>query len=276
MFGDIMGTRRGGSQRRGADLRYNMGISLEDAFRGKQAEIRVPSPVTCESCDGCGAEKGSQPITCPSCQGRGKIRAQQGFFTIERTCPSCGGVGRVIESPCRNCGGSGRRQKEKTLQVNIPAGVEEGTRIRLAGEGEAGMRGAAPGDLYLFLTIEDHPLFKRQAADIYCRVPVPMAVAALGGQVEVPTIDGTRARIAVSPGTQTGKQFRLRSKGMSVLRSPARGDQYVEVQVETPVNLSKRQKQLLEEFAAEGNDSTSPQSSGFFERFKGLWEDLKD
>lgn len=276
MFGEFMGGRRGGGQRRGADLRYNMTISLEEAFHGKQAEIRVPTSVMCEECGGSGAAKGTEPVTCTTCHGHGKVRAQQGFFTIERTCPHCGGMGKRIEKPCRGCGGSGRQQKEKTLSVNIPAGVEDGTRIRLTGEGEAGIRGNPPGDLYLFLTIAEHPIFKRDGADIYCRVPVPMTTAALGGTIEVPTIEGGRARIAVSTGTQSGKQFRLKGKGMSVLRSPARGDQYVEVVVETPVNLTKRQKELLEEFAAGENAQTSPQSSGFFDRVKELWDDLRD
>lgn len=275
MFGDFMGGRRGGG-RRGSDLRYNMAISLEEAFKGKQTEIHIPSSVPCDECKGSGAEKGSQPVTCTTCHGHGKVRAQQGFFTIERTCPHCGGNGTRIEKPCKSCGGNGRVQKEKTLSVNIPAGVEDGTRIRLSGEGEAGPRGTAPGDLYLFLAIADHPIFQREGADIYCRVPLPMTTAALGGQIEVPTIEGGRARITVGEGTQSGKQFRLKGKGMSVLRSPARGDQYVEVIVETPVNLSKRQQELLEEFAAGQNDKTSPQSAGFFNRVKDLWDDLRD
>ncbi|WP_420402982.1 molecular chaperone DnaJ [Nisaea sp.] len=275
MFGDFMGGRRGGS-RRGSDLRYNMSITLEEAFRGKQAEIHIPSSVQCEECNGSGAEKGTEPVTCTTCHGHGKVRAQQGFFTIERTCPHCGGNGTRIEKPCKSCGGSGRTQKEKTLSVNIPAGVEDGTRIRLSGEGEAGARGTPPGDLYLFLSIAAHPIFQRDGADIYCRVPLPMTTAALGGQIEVPTIEGGRARIQVGAGTQSGKQFRLKGKGMSVLRSPARGDQYVEVAVETPVNLTKKQRELLEEFAGEENEKTSPQSAGFFDKVKELWDDLRE
>ena len=275
MFGDFMGSRRG-STRRGSDLRYNMAISLEEAFRGKRTEIHIPSSVQCGECNGSGAEKGTEPVTCPTCHGRGKVRAQQGFFTIERTCPRCGGNGTLIEKPCKACGGSGRIQKEKTLSVTIPAGVEDGTRIRLSGEGEAGQRGTPPGDLYLFLSIADHSIFQRDGSDIYCRVPLPMTTAALGGQIEVPTIEGRRARITVGAGTQSGKQFRLKGKGMSVLRSPARGDQFVEVVVETPVNLNKRQQELLEEFAAGQNAKTSPQSAGFFDRVKELWNDLRD
>lgn len=275
MFGDFMGGRRGAG-RRGSDLRYNMSITLEEAFKGKQAEIHIPSSVQCEECKGSGAEKGSEPVTCTTCHGHGKVRAQQGFFTIERTCPHCGGNGTRIEKPCKTCGGSGRTQKEKTLSVNIPAGVEDGTRIRLSGEGEVGPRGTPPGDLYLFLSIAEHPIFKREGADIYCRVPLPMTTAALGGQIEVPTIEGGRARINVTSGTQSGKQYRLKGKGMSVLRSPARGDQYVEVMVETPVNLTKKQRELLEEFAGEQNEKTSPQSAGFFDRVKELWDDLRE
>jgi molecular chaperone DnaJ len=262
---------------RGSDLRYNMNISLEDAFRGRQTEIRIPTSSSCEACGGSVAEKGSKPITCPTCHGAGKVRAQQGFFTIERTCPSCGGAGQVIEKPCGSCGGSGRQRREKTLSVNIPAGVEDGTRIRLAGEGEAGMRGAPSGDLYLFLSIEPHPIFQREGTDIHCRVPIAMVTAAIGGQIEVPTIDGARARLAIPEGTQSGRQFRLKGKGMSVLRSPMRGDMYVEVAIETPVNLTRRQRELLEEFRAEGgDDATSPQSHGFFDKVKELWDDLRD
>ena len=275
MFGDFMGGRREGGNRRGADLRYNMNITLEEAFKGRQTEIKVPSTVTCEPCSGSGAKDGSQPITCRACQGSGRARVQQGFFTIERTCATCNGAGRVIETPCGSCHGRGRVSKEKMLSVTIPAGVEEGTRIRLAGEGEAGVRSSPPGDLYIFLSIEEHPLFKREGADIYCRVTLKMTTATLGGQIEVPTVEGSRALITVKPGTQSGTQFRLRGKGMSVLRSPARGDLYVEAAVETPVNLNKQQKQLLSEFADNQSDSTSPQSAGFFDRVKELWDDYR-
>ena len=270
MFGEFMGGRRGGrGGQRGSDLRYNMEITLEEAFTGKGATIRVPSSETCDACSGSGAEPGTQPVVCPTCGGAGKIRAQQGFFTIERTCPTCGGAGRVIQNPCKKCGGTGRMRKERTVQVEIPAGSEDGLRLRLAGKGEVGVRGAPPGDLYIFLSVAPHRLFQRDGADIYCKAPIPVTTAALGGQVEVPTIDGSRARIAVPAGTQTGAQFRLRSKGMSLLRSAGRGDMYVQVQVETPVNLNKRQRELLEEFAKESGDgSTSPESQGFFHRVK--------
>ena len=277
MFGEFMGGRRRGGPARGADLRYNMEISLEEAFHGKTAQIHVPTSVTCEACGGSGAAKGKAPTTCGTCHGRGRVRAQQGFFTIERTCPTCNGVGQVIENPCHVCGGAGRVHKEKTLQVNIPAGVEDGTRIRLAGEGEAGLRGAPQGDLYIFLAIAPHRLFKRDGADIFCEVPIPMTTAALGGSVEVPVIDGGRAKITVPPGSQNHQQFRLRDKGMSVLRSGARGDMYVRVAVETPVNLSKKQKELLREFEGESEHrKTSPESHSFFARVKEFWEDLTE
>lgn len=276
MFG-AMGGRRGGEAARGSDLRYNMEISLEDAYSGKTAQIQVPTSVACDACDGSGAEPGSTPTTCTTCHGRGRVRAQQGFFTIERTCPSCQGVGQVIEKPCRPCGGLGRVDKEKTLQVNVPPGVEDGTRIRLAGEGEAGMRGASPGDLYIFLSIMPHRIFQRDGANIYCRVPIPMTTAALGGSVEVPVIDGGRAKVSVPSGTQTNQRFRLKGKGMSVLRSNATGDMYVEVSVETPVNLTKRQQELLREFEQEGEThKTNPESHGFFSRVKDFWEDLTE
>ncbi len=277
MFGEFTGGRRGRAPSRGSDLRYDMDVSLEDAFTGKTAEIRVPTSVLCEDCEGSGAEHGSSPVTCSSCQGRGRVRAQQGFFTIERTCPSCQGAGRVIEKPCRSCHGAGRVQKTKTLQVNIPAGVEDGTRIRLAGEGEAGLRGATPGDLYIFLTLTPHRLFQRDGANIHCQVPIPMTTAALGGSIEVPSIDGGRARVNIPAGAQTGQQFRLKGKGMSVLRSHARGDMYIQVGVETPVNLTKRQQELLREFESAGTrKKTSPESEGFFTRVKEFWEDLTE
>ena len=277
MFGEFMGGKRGQAQGRGADLRYNMEITLEEAFGGKQAKIRVPSSITCEECGGAGGEKGAKPATCKTCQGHGKVRSQSGFFTIERTCPSCGGAGRVIEKACRSCGGAGRVQRERTLQVNIPSGVEDGTRIRLAGEGEAGLRGAPSGDLYIFLGIQPHRVFQRRdAANIVCRAPIPMTKAAVGGTIEVPTIDGTRTKVQIPAGTQTGAQFRLKGKGMSVLRSPQRGDMYVEVMVETPMNLTKKQKELLQEFEAAGSaEKTSPESAGFFSKVKELWTDLK-
>jgi molecular chaperone DnaJ len=272
MFGDFMGGRRTGRETqtpRGEDLRYNLEISLDDAFKGRQTTIRVPTMTGCEVCHGTGASPGSRPIPCPTCHGNGRVRAQQGFFTIERACPSCHGAGRIIENPCRGCGGQGRVKKEKTLSVSIPAGVEEGTRIRLAGEGEAGVRGGASGDLYIFLSVKPHRFFLRDGANIQCKVPIPMTVAALGGQLEVPTIDGTVARITVQAGTQSGHAVRLRGKGMTVLRSPARGDMVIEMAIETPQHLTKKQQELLREFEKAGDkDRTSPASEGFFSRMK--------
>lgn len=285
MFGDFMGQaqsrQRGGgagsSAQRGSDISYEMEISLEDAFKGKETPVKVGTWQSCQGCGGSGAEKGTKADVCDTCRGVGRVRAQQGFFTVERTCPSCGGAGQTIKTPCKGCGGSGRTRKEKTLSVSIPAGIEDGTRIRLAGEGEAGMRGGPAGDLYVFLSIKAHRFFQREGSNLYCRVPVPMTTVALGGDVEVPTIDGKRMKVSIPAGTQTGQQFRLKGKGMTVLRAPNRGDMFVEVAVETPVNLSKKQKELLQEFAGESPSSkTSPQSHGFFDKVKELWEDLKD
>jgi len=279
MFGEFMGGGRRGQAgpSRGNDLRYNLEISLEEAFRGKQTTIRVQTLVACDQCKGNGAEAGSRPIVCPTCQGRGRVRAQQGFFTIERTCTSCQGAGRVIDKPCRPCGGQGRVRREKTLSVNIPAGVEDGMRIRLAGEGEVGLRGASAGDLYIFVGVPAHPIFQRDGANIFCRVPLPITTAALGGSIEVPSVDGTRARVTVPAGTQSGHRFRLRGKGMAVLNSVARGDMFIEATVETPVNLSKRQQELLREFEKEGDSRrTHPESEGFFARVKEFFEDLRE
>ena len=277
LFGQFGGRARGGQggQVRGADLRYNLSITLEDAFNGKQATIRVPTAVTCDACDGSGAEAGAQPETCSTCAGHGKVRAQQGFFTIERTCPSCGGRGQVITNPCSSCNGAGRRREERTLNVQIPKGVEDGNRIRLAGEGEAGMMGGPPGDLYIFIDMEPHGIFRREGPDLFCRIPVPMDLAALGGHIEAPTLDGGRARVAIPAGAQSGKQFRLRGKGMPVLRQNREGDLYIEVAVETPTNLTKRQKELLEEFREIGEKhENSPESDGFFKQVKGFWEKM--
>ena len=278
MFGEFMGGRRGGGgAARGSDLRYNMEISLEDAFGGKTAQITIPSRIGCEDCKGTGSANGTAPTECGTCRGHGKVRATQGFFTIERSCPTCQGMGKVIKDPCRRCGGSGSVHKDKTLSVNIPPGVEDGTRIRLSGEGEPGARGAPSGDLYVFLSVAPHRLFQREGANVYCRVPISMVSATLGGSIEVPSIDGARVKVTVPAGTQSGHQFRLRGKGMSVLRSPARGDMFVETVVETPVNLSKRQEELLHEFAKEdGEKENNPQSAGFFAKVRELWEDLKD
>jgi len=277
LFGEFMGGRRGrrggdGGRTRGQDLRYNMEISLEEAFEGKKAQIRVPSSVACDTCNGSGAEPGSSPVTCTTCQGAGKVRATQGFFTVERTCPTCHGRGQTIEKPCKTCHGAGRVERERTLSVNIPAGVEDGTRIRLAGEGEAGMRGGPAGDLYIFLSIKPHSIFQRDGADLFCRVPISMATAALGGEIEVPTLNGKRVKVKIPEGSQTGRQFRLKDKGMPVLHSREIGDLYIQTTVETPVHLSKKQKELLREFEKASSKETNPESSGFFAKVKEFWD----
>ena len=284
LFSEFTGGRRGGgggqpqqaSAARGSDLRYNLDITLEDAYKGKQQNVKITTSASCDSCDGSGAEKGTHAETCSTCNGRGAVRAQQGFFTVERSCSVCHGTGKVIKTPCRTCAGSGRTRKEKTLNVSIPAGVEEGTRIRLAGEGEAGFRGGPAGDLYIFLSLKPHKIFKRDGANIFCQVPLKFSVASLGGHIEVPTIDGGRVKVTIPEGTQTGHQFRLKGKGMSVLRSNVKGDMYIEVAVETPVNLSKKQKEMLREFDKNAEKETSPESEGFFKKVKEFWEDLKD
>jgi molecular chaperone DnaJ len=278
MFGAMGGGRRTqAGPSRGSDLRYNLEVTLEDAFRGKQTTVRVATFAHCDSCKGSGAEPGTSPAACRTCHGHGRVRAQQGFFTIERPCPTCQGSGQVIEKPCRPCGGQGRVRREKTLSVNIPPGVEDGTRIRLAGEGEIGMRAAPPGDLYIFVAIAQHAIFQRDGANIFCRVPIPFTTAALGGAIEVPTVEGSRTRVTVPAGTQSGHQFRLRGKGMTVLRSAVRGDMYIQAIVETPVNLNKRQQELLREFEQAGeNRKTNPESEGFFARVKEFFEDLRE
>ena len=277
LFGDFMGGRQGGGRNRatrGNDLRYNLKITLEEAFGGLQKTINVPTSVACDSCNGTGAEGGSEPVTCPTCSGMGKVRAQQGFFTVERTCPTCSGMGQTIKSPCKSCHGAGRTEKNRSLSVNIPAGVETGTRIRLAGEGEAGLRGGPSGDLYIFIEVAPHKLFERDGTNLYCRVPVSMASAALGGDIEVPTIDGGRSRVKIPEGSQTGRQMRLRGKGMPALRSGGVGDMFIELNVETPVKLSAKQKELLREFADLGEEN-NPLSSTFFSSVKSFWDSMK-
>jgi len=278
IFGDFMGGgRRGagrGGRERGADLRYNLEISLEEAYAGKAAEIEVPTKITCKTCSGSGSKPGSSPKTCPTCEGQGRVRAAQGFFSIERTCPNCNGRGEVIADPCLACNGSGRQTEERKLKVEIPAGIEDGTRIRLAGEGEAGMRGGTPGDLYIFLSIKPHEFFQRDGADIFCRVPVSVTTAALGGEFQVPTIEGGRTKVKVPEGTQTGTQFRLKAKGMPVLRSSRVGDMYIQVAVETPRKLTRRQRELLEEFEKTASADTNPESSGFFARVRSFLDGL--
>ena len=280
MFGDMMGggrgRGRGRGQARGADVRFNMEISLEEAFAGKKAKITVPSSITCEPCKGSGSKGGAAPKTCSTCRGAGKVRSQQGFFTIERPCPVCHGAGQVITDPCPSCRGSGRTRKDKQLEVTVPPGVEEGTRIRLAGEGEAGGPGTSPGDLYIFLAVQPHRLFQRDGANLYMRMPIAMTTAALGGEVDVPTIDGKPITVEIPKGCQNGHRFRLKSKGMTVLRSTARGDMFLEAAVEVPVNLTDKQKKLLREFEADSDQRTySPETQGFFDRIKEFIETLK-
>ncbi len=279
LFGDFMGRGGGGGggrsrAQRGSDLRYNMRVSLEEAFSGSQKTISVPTSVSCDTCHGSGAEGGAEPVTCPTCNGMGKVRAQQGFFTIERTCHQCNGMGQIIKNPCRTCGGQGRMQKEKQLSVNIPQGVETGTRIRLAGEGEAGLRGGPNGDLYIFIEVKEHALFQRDGVHLFCRVPVSMPTAAMGGEIEVPTIDGGKARVKVPAGAQSGKQLRLRMKGMPALRSSNTGDMVIELAVETPVNLTARQRELLKEFE-KLSEENNPEGSSFFSKVKSFWDGMK-
>ncbi|WP_298915130.1 molecular chaperone DnaJ [uncultured Algimonas sp.] len=282
-FADMFGGRAGGRAQtvsRGNDLRYEMEITLEEAFRGKDVDIEVPIAEDCERCDGEGAEPGASVETCGTCGGAGRVRTQQGFFTMERPCPTCGGQGEYVSDPCRECDGQGLVRQPTELDVSIPAGVEDGTRIRLSGQGDqASKRGATNrqrGDLYLFVSVKPHAIFEREGANLFLHAPVPMTVAALGGEIEIPTIDGGRSKIKVEAGSQSGRRLRLRGKGMSVLRSNARGDMYVELAVETPSRLSARQRELLEQFAREGGDAVSPESTGFLDKAKRFWEELVD
>ncbi|MGB0934634.1 MAG: molecular chaperone DnaJ [Alphaproteobacteria bacterium] len=275
MFSEFMGGGPGGAhssgsgRSRGSDLQYSMTISLEDAFKGVNKSIKVNTNAACGTCSGSGAKEGTKPKSCSTCHGRGKIRTQRGFFTVEQACGTCKGQGTFIDSPCGDCAGQGRKRKEKTLSVSIPAGVEDGSRIRLAGEGEAGARGGMNGDLYVFIEVKSHSIFMREGADIHCRVPISMVKAALGGTIDVPTIDGSKARVTIPEGTQSGKQFRLKSKGMSVLRRSGRGDMYVHAHVETPVNLTKKQKEILNQFeSSDTKHKTCPESEGFFTKVK--------
>jgi molecular chaperone DnaJ len=278
LFGDMMGGGRRGAaggpsaRLRGSDLRYNLEITLEEAFLGRTVEIDVPTLVTCHTCEGSGAKPGTGISVCRQCGGHGKVRASQGFFTIERTCPVCNGRGQIIEQPCTDCGGQGRRQENRKLSVDIPKGIEDGTRIRLANEGEAGLRGGPPGDLYIFVSLKPHDLFQRDGADLYARVPIAMTTAALGGEFEVPTLDTGRAKVKIAPGTQAGQRVRLKGKGMPVLRSRDTGDLYVQLDIETPQNLSRRQRELLEEFQSLSTGDNSPSSHGFFAKLKSLFD----
>lgn len=288
VFGDVFGDMfaQGGRGRRsgparGQDLRYDLEISLEQAFAGAEVEIVVPAAVTCETCDGSGAKPGTSPTVCGGCGGAGRVRASQGFFSVERTCPRCGGTGRLIQDPCATCHGHGQVRKERTLQVRIPAGVDDGARIRLAGEGDSGARGGPRGDLYIFLSVTPHELFERDGLDLLCTVPVPMAVAVLGGEIEAPCLMGgdncdgnCKIPVDVPEGVQTGKTLRLKGRGMPSLRSRERGDLVVEIFVETPTRLSPRQKELMAEFAELSGEQTHPKSSSFVGKAKRFWEDM--
>ena len=280
IFGEFMGGGRGGggrnSVRRGADLRYDMEITLEDAYAGKQASVTVDVAAQCETCDGSGAKPGTGTASCKTCGGHGKVRAQQGFFVVERACPACHGAGEVISDPCGECHGEGRVEKTKTLDVRVPPGVDEGTRIRLTGEGEAGARGGPPGDLYIFLHLADHELFERDGTTLFARAPISFTTAALGGEIEIPGLDGSRIAIPIPAGIQSGKQLRQRGSGMPVLQGRGRGDLIIEIMVETPSRLSARQKELLRELQASETGEECPQSRGFFDRIKNAWSDLTE
>lgn len=286
VFGDFMGgggARPGGGGNRpsrGSDLQYTFEVSLEEAYKGKETTIKIPKHDSCKQCNGSGSEGGSGKETCPTCHGSGRIRMQQGFFTIERTCSTCNGAGSLIRNPCKACGGQGRIRTEKQLKVNIPAGIDHGQRIRLSGEGESGIRGGGNGDLYVLVKVKPHKFFKRDGADLYCRVPIPMTKAALGGEIQVPTIDGKNASINIPNGSQTGKQLRMKGKGMPLVRADTRGDMFVEIFVETPINLNKKQQELMQQLdqSIGGNSQKnhSPESAGFFGKVKEFWDDLTD
>jgi molecular chaperone DnaJ len=277
VFGDIFGGgRRQSRQQRGADLRYNMELSLEEAVRGKEVEIKVPTWVSCKPCDGSGAKPGTKPKTCTTCHGAGQVQMRQGFFAVQQTCPTCSGTGQIISDPCDKCHGQGRVEKTKTLNVKIPAGVDTGDRIRLSGEGEAGVNGAPSGDLYVQVSVREHPIFVRDGNNLYCEVPISFATAALGGEIEVPTLDG-RAKLKIPAESQTGKMFRMRAKGVKSVRSGMVGDLICKVVIETPVNLSERQKDLLRQFEESmggDNSKNSPKAQGFFDGVKKFFDDL--
>ena len=273
-FGDATGQRNNERLKRGEDLKYEMSITLRDAYLGVKKEISYDTLVSCTSCSGTGSENKDGIGSCGSCRGSGRIRASQGFFTVERTCPACGGSGQVITDPCRECNGEGRQRKNKNIEVSIPAGVEEGSRIRLAGEGTAGQNGAEDGDLYIFISIVSHELFDRDGTNIFCNVPISIYEASLGGSVEVPTVSGGRAKVKIPAGTQSGDQLRLSGKGMPALRSVSFGDMIITLNVEIPKNLSQKQKELLKEFDQQSNKENIPESTGFFDKVKDFWDEL--
>ena len=276
IFSQVFGGGRRAGPQRGEDLRYDMEITLEDAFYGKKTRVNVPTSETCSRCAGSGAEPGSKPQTCPTCAGAGRVRASQGFFTMERTCTTCSGRGVIIKDPCRQCRGQGVVRTDRELSVQIPAGIEAGMRVRLSGEGEAGEYGGGRGDLYIFVDVVEHDLFERDGPNLYCRAPVPMVTAAMGGDIEIPTIDGGKARITIPEGAQTGRKLRLRGKGMPNIRGGAPGDLYVGLFVETPRNLSARQRELLTEFYECSGADCNPESDGFIGKVKRFWDGLTE
>lgn len=272
IFSEFMGGARRSRQQegvRGADIRYDLEITLEEAYKGLTKEIEIQTAVKCEDCHGTGAAEGSKAETCDTCHGTGRVRRQAGFFIEERTCPTCNGTGKVIKNPCKKCGGTGKVSQKKVLEVTIPAGIDSENRMRLAGQGEAGMNGGPNGDLYIFVHIKPHPIFKRDAANLYCTVPLSMTTAALGGEIDIPCIDGTSEKVKIDEGTQSGTEIRLRKKGMTMLQSKNVGDLFVRFTVETPTKLTDKQKELLKQFAEESKES-SPQSTGFFEKLREL------
>jgi molecular chaperone DnaJ len=278
-FGDMFGGRRQGGPQRGQDLRYDLEISLEQAYSGAEVEITVPAALICEPCGGAGARPGTKPTTCSTCGGAGRVRAAQGFFAIERTCPRCGGQGQMIADPCQTCHGNGMVRKQRTLQVRIPPGVDDGARIRLSGEGDAGGRGGPRGDLYIFLSVKPHELFERDGLDLHCTMPVPMCTAILGGEIEAPCLKETancesRVAVKVPEGAQTGRTVRLKGKGMPSLRSRQRGDLVVELFIETPTQLTARQKELMKEFAGSCGEKQHPKSANFVGKAKRFWEEV--
>ena len=272
IFSEFMGGARRSRQQegvRGADIRYDLEITLEEAYKGLTKEIEIQTAVKCEDCHGTGAAEGSKAETCDTCYGTGRVRRQAGFFIEERTCPTCNGTGKVIKNPCKKCGGTGKVSQKKVLEVTIPAGIDSENRMRLAGQGEAGMNGGPNGDLYIFVHIKPHPIFKRDAANLYCTVPLSMTTAALGGEIDIPCIDGSSEKVKIDEGTQSGTEVRLRKKGMTMLQSKSVGDLFVRFTVETPTKLTDKQKELLKQFAEESKES-SPQSTGFFEKLREL------
>ena len=280
VFGDIFGAGRGGGRSRayrGSDLRYNMELSLEDAVFGTSVKIKIPTLVTCETCNGSGAKKGSEPVTCSTCGGTGQVRIQQGFFSVQQTCPHCHGNGKMIQDPCGTCHGQGRVEERKTLSVKVPPGVDNGDRIRLTGEGEAGENGGPPGDLYVQISVKPHPIFERDGSHLLCQVPISVATAALGGELEVPTLNG-RVKLKIPEETQTGKLFRLRGKGVTPVRGGPTGDLLCKVMVETPVNLTEKQKDLLRQLddsMGEDNNTHNPQSRSWMDGVKKFFDDMK-